>query len=476
MRSSTETTTQPILSALREIGQDHVLRWWDELDPAGRQRLLQQVARIDLRLLVTLAKGVQEGRFTPVRGARGTLPEYIRLPRTLEEELEREAARRTGEQRVRDGRVAVLTVAGGQGTRLGYDGPKGTFPIGPVTGKSLFQIHAERIAAARRRYHSSIPWYVMTSDATHEATERFFQSHGYFGLPREDVRFFRQGVMPALDRNLRLVMLAKDQILLSPNGHGGVFAALRDSGILDEMSARRIEDISYFQVDNPLVPAVDPVFLGFHCLMASQMSSKAVWKREPEEPIGAFVRVDSRLVIREYIELTPEDMVARDESGALIYGLGSPAIHLISVEFARRIASNDDLLPWHLAEKRSPFLDENGRVVEPETKNVYKFEKFVFDALPHAEQTLVMEVDRRQEFSPLKNAEGPDSPATCRADMTALYADWLTAAGVAVPCDDTGRPLHPVEISPLYALDADELLYKVPRDLRVEGPLYLGPM
>jgi len=475
MVDAEKTRPEPIFNSLREIGQEHVLRWWDELDADGRRRLTAQLERVDLHLLASLAAQVREGRLGRERAGTATLPDFVRPPRSLEEELERESARRTGEQRIRDGKVAVLTVAGGQGTRLGYHGPKGAFPIGPVTGKSLFQIHAERIVATRRRYHCQAPWYIMTSEETHEPTRRFFEEHGYFGLPGEDVRFFRQGMMPALDRELRIVMLEKDRILLSPNGHGGVFAALRESGVLDDMTRRGIQEISYFQVDNPLVPAVDPVFVGFHCLSASEMSSKAMWKRDPAEPIGALVRLDGRLTVVEYSELTPEQMHARNERGDLIYGLGSPAIHIISVDFARRIASNDDLLPWHLAEKSAPFLDERGRRVEPTGKNVYKFERFIFDALPYAERTIVMLVDRRQEFSPVKNAEGQDSPATCRADMTAVYAEWLTSAGVAVPCDERGRALYPIEISPLYALDAEEAAYKVSKGLRVEGPLYLGP-
>jgi UDP-N-acetylglucosamine/UDP-N-acetylgalactosamine diphosphorylase len=474
-----------LIVALRGAGQGHVLRWWDELDSAGRAQLMEQLRWVELDPLRALIADVRAGRINPAPAGRPELPDYVRLPATPEEKSAREKTRAAGERLFSAGKVAVVMVAGGQGTRLGFDAPKGTFPIGPVSARSLFQIHAERILATRRRCGGPLPWYIMTSDATDRPTKDYFEKRAWFGLPREDVRFFRQRMMPALDRHFRLVLVAKDRILLSPNGHGGTLPALAESGMLDDMERRGIEEISYFQVDNGLAPAADPVFLGGHSLAGAEMSSKALWKREPEEPIGAFVRVGDaaapsrapapRLVVREYSDLTREQMHQRTAGGQLLYGLGSIGIHVLRVDFVRRETQPGFNLPFHLAEKSSPFLDESGALVQPKGKNIYKFETFIFDALRDTHRTVVLEVRREEEFSPLKNAAGKDSPETCRRDMSALYANWLEQAGVRVPRDERGAPKHPIEISPLFALDADELAGKIPRDLNLAGPLLLAP-
>jgi UDP-N-acetylglucosamine/UDP-N-acetylgalactosamine diphosphorylase len=231
-----------VISALRAEGQSHVFRWWDELDPSGRARLMEQLRSLDLEVFHKLIADVRAGRINPVPAGRPELPDYVRLPATPDEKKAREKARAAGEQLLRAGKVAAVMVAGGQGTRLGFDAPKGTFPIGPVSQRSLFQIHAERLLAARRRYGAAVPWYIMTSGATDAPTREYFQKHAWFGLPSEDVKFFQQRMMPALDRNFRLVLVAKDQILLSPNGHGGTLLALAENGMLDDMERRRRGD------------------------------------------------------------------------------------------------------------------------------------------------------------------------------------------------------------------------------------------
>ena len=460
--------------ALEAVGQGHVFRWWDEIGRERRRKLLSQLRLVDPAQLGDLISAVKAGTLTPVPDGQPKFPVYVRLPTSLEEEMERESARICGEELLRAGKVAAVTVAGGQGTRLGYDAPKGTFPIGAVSGKTIFHIHAERILATQRRYRSPVAWGIMTSDATDGDTLEYFEGNGYFGLPREDVLFFRQRMMPAVDRDFRLVMVAKDEILLSPNGHGGTLLALVESGVLDELERRGVEEISYFQVDNPLVPALDPVFLGFHRLSAAPMSSKAIWKREPEEPLGAFVEIGGKLAVVEYSDLSREQMYQRTPEGKLIYGLGSPAIHVVSTAFVRQEAGGGLKLPFHLAEKQADCLDDEGRLVQPEEKNVYKFETFIFDALRDAQRSVILEVRREEEFSPVKNKSGADSPETARRDMSSLYGTWLERAGIDVPRNGDGCPVHPIEISPLYALDSEELCARVPRDLRLDEPLYLS--
>ena len=463
------------IAAFRQAGQGHVFRWWDELDEAGRRKLLGRLRCVDLDPLAALCEGVRDGSLTPGLEGERVLPDYVRLPETDDDRRERENAVAAGESLIRAGKVAALTVAGGQGTRLGYDAPKGTYPIGPVSGSSLFRIHAERILATQRRYSCVVPWYVMTSEATDGPTREYFDENDCLGLDPGNVRFFTQRMMPAVDRDFKLVLTARDDILLSPNGHGGTLLALFESGILDDMATRGVTEISYFQVDNVLVPAVDPAFLGYHHLAGAQMSSKTIWKREPEEPLGAFVRVSGELVVIEYSDLTEDEMRQADPDGKLVYGLGSPAIHVLNADFVRAETAGGFKLPFHLAEKNAAFLDEAGRWVEPEGKNVYKFETFIFDALRDTDQSVILEVRREEEFSPLKNKSGKDSVETCHQDMSNLYAGWLEKAGVNVPRTADGAPVAPIEISPLVALDAAELAGRVPADLKVEGPLYLGP-
>lgn len=474
MKKTSENYTA-IRAKFEAAGQGHVFQWWDELDEDSRNILLEQLRSIDLAQLRELCEKTKSGTLIPQIHGKDELPEYIQRPHEFRDVMAWEAALESGEELLRQGKVAALMVAGGQGTRLGYNGPKGAYPIGPITNKTLFQIHAERILATRNRYHAPLPWYIMTSDATDAATREYFERNGYLGLPKKDVLFFKQKMMPAVDKSFKLAMVAKYSLLMSPNGHGGTLLALADNGMLDDMESRGIKQISYFQVDNILVPAADPVFIGFHANAKAGMSSKALWKRDPTEPIGAFVRVGNRVIVKEYSDLTEQQKFMTTPDGKLLYGLGSIAIHMLRVDFVRKETRQGFKLPFHLAEKKSALLDRNGNLVEPKEKNVYKFETFIFDALRDSERTSILEVNRHEEFSPLKNKTGEDSEESCRRDMSSLHASWLAEAGVHVPRDKDGRPAHPVEISPLYALDEDQLESKVPKDLDVQGPLYLGP-
>jgi len=389
---------------------------------------------------------------------------------------EREAeARRRGEEALRRGQVAVLLVAGGQGSRLGFEHPKGMFPIGPVTDKSLFQIHAEKVLALRRRYGRPVPFLVMTSPATEAETELFFRQNRYFGLPASEVFFFCQGTMPALDLATgRLLLEAPGRLFTSPNGHGGTLTALADSGLLEQLRQLGISQVFYFQVDNPLVKVADPVFLGHHLAADAEVSLKIVPKEGPTDKLGNVVQVEGRCTIIEYSDFPEELGRQTDTTGRLRLWAGSPAIHIFDLAFLRRVTQDRAGLPYHIARKKVPYLDEGGHLVKPSQENALKFEMFIFDVLPLAQRWRVVETSRREEFMPLKNATGPDSPATVRQAISDLAADWLQKAGVAVPRRPDGSAAVPLEISPLYALDADELAAKVDRGLRITGPTYYG--
>jgi len=473
--TDSSTPPEPLTQKFTDAGQGHVFKWWNELSEDGKANLIAQLETIDLTQLADLCDKVERDCLTPIPQGAPLMPEYIGLPNTPQEEADRAKAKAVGEELLRAGKVAALTVAGGQGTRLGFDAPKGTFPIGTISSNSLFELHADRIAATQRRYDSVVPWCIMTSEINNAATREYFEENNYFGLNKADVTFFTQKMMPVVDREYKLVLNAKDNLLMSPNGHGGTMLALHDCGILDDMAKRGVEEISYFQIDNAIVPAIDPVFIGYHHMQSAQMSSKTIWKRDPAEGLGAFVRMDGRLIVIEYSDLTDEQMHETTADGRLTYGLGSPAIHVINADFARDMTAEGFKLPFHLAEKNADILDANGELQEVTGKNVLKFETFIFDALADTERSVILEIRREDEFSPVKNADGADSPESCRRDMTAQYARWLEAAGVTVPRNENGEPIHHIEISPLYALDAEELAEKICADIKIDAPLYLAP-
>ena len=463
-----------LAARLRAHGQGHLVDALERLEGDARDRLRADLEELDLDLLARL---VDEH----VRGARAEAelghlepPEVVRLPRDEADRERDRRAREAGERHLRDGRVAVILLAGGQGTRLGFEGPKGDFPVGPVTGRTLFHVHAAKVAAIRRRYGCALPFYVMTSPATDAGTRESFARAGGMGLPEGSVRFFVQGMLPAVDRETGAVLLeAPDHLALSPDGHGGLLRAIRREGVLDELRAAGISTVLTFQVDNPLLRLADPVYVGHHVLAGAEMSSLVVRKTSPGERMGVLARSDGRTRLVEYSDLPAELAELRAPDGGLLFWAGNIAVHCIEVAFVDRLARGGVELPYHRALKRVPYVDAAGARVEPDEPNAIKFETFIFDALPLAERTLTLEVDRAEQFSPIKNAEGEDSPATARRDLTRLAARWLEHAGVRVPRDAAGEPAYPIEIDPRLALDAEELAERVPPGLAVDGPLVL---
>jgi UDP-N-acetylglucosamine/UDP-N-acetylgalactosamine diphosphorylase len=471
-------SADPSLAArLSKVGQEHLLRWWDDLDPDAQSRLAAEIEAIDFDELHALfSQLVQEE--AAVSPARVAPVEVDRLPRTDGERVARRHVAAIGEAALDAGEVAVVIVAGGSGTRLGFDGPKGTYPIAPVSASTLFQIHSEKILALSRRHRKTIPLYIMTSPENHEVTLRFFADHDNFGLAH--VRFFVQGQMPAVDKEQGKVLLAeKGRIALSPDGHGGTLYALASPGsdgsasCLEEMKQLGVRTLFYFQVDNPMVKIADPAFLGLHRQAEAEMSFKVIEKVAPAEKLGVIVRVDGRPQVIEYSDLPTELAELREPDGSLQLWAGSIAVHALERSFVERLVEGDVRLPFHRAIKKVPFVGESGEVVKPDAPNAVKFERFIFDALPLAERFALVETDRAVEFEPLKNATGPDSPATVRQRMSDQFADWLEAAGAKVERRNDGTVPFGIEISPLYALDAAELKSKLPPGLVVEGPLHL---
>jgi UDP-N-acetylglucosamine/UDP-N-acetylgalactosamine diphosphorylase len=468
-----------LVARLAQHGQEGLLRCWADLDEPARVQLVSQIESIDLARLDELVKTlVHETETAALSPDRVGPVEVHAFPQTDGERASRRHVAEAGHDALSRGEVAVVLVAGGSGTRLGFDGPKGTFPIGPVSGASLFQIHAEKIVALGRRFGRPIPLYVMTSPENNEATRRFFDEHDQFGL--DHLRLFVQGQMPAVGRETgRILLASKGQIALSPDGHGGTVAALGaeasdgGSSCLQEMKARGIKTLFYFQVDNPLVEIADPAFLGLHLQAKAEMSFKVIEKVAPDEKVGVVVAIDGVPQVIEYSDLAPELAERREPDGRLQLWAGSIAIHLFELDFLERLASGEIRLPFHRAVKKVPFVGIDGQLVRPEAPNAVKFEQFIFDALPLAMRSTLVETERSLEFEPLKNATGPDSPATVRQRMSDNFADWLEAAGAKVARRPDGSVPFGIEISPLFALDAGELKARLTERREIDGPVYL---
>ena len=445
-------SSAPGIDALREAyrahGQDHVFAHWDRLGCDERSSLLAQAERL-LPCLASWSEERDRAVAALATSERGRLEpaEAIALPEHGGSAARLEEARIEGERLLRAGRVGAFVVAGGQGTRLGFPRPKGGFPVGPITDRSLFALQAQKLRGLARRLGRVVPWYVMTSPATDAETRALFEESRWFGLSPEDVVIFSQDLAPACDFDGRLILERPDRIAESPNGHGGALLALANSGALADMERRGVDRIFYFQVDNPLIRMADPVFLGFHEVLGAEMSCKVVRKTDPNEKVGVVANIDGRPGVVEYTEIQDPERSLRDPDGRLVYWAGSIAIHVLNRDFVARVGARaSEHLPYHASAKSIPFVDPEGRPVAPTSPNGYKLERFVFDALPAAERVCVLEVRPDEEFSPIKNADGSDSPQSARRDLTRLYRRWLEKAGIEVREDVTAIEIDHAQI------------------------------
>jgi len=446
-----------LLATYRALGQEHVLRFWGELEPERRRSLAEQLAAVDLPKLQDLAAG--RGIFHAAAGSVSRSPAPVVKLGEEPPFATRKEAIAEGERLLSAGKVGIFLVAGGQGSRLGFEGPKGCLSAGPLSGKSIFQLHAEKIAHLSARYGVTLPWFVMTSPANDAATRAFFEEHRHFGLEAGSVFFFPQAMLPALDDRGKLILESKDRIFLSPDGHGGVYSAFLRSGHIEEAERRGIEHLFYFQVDNILIRIADPLFIGLHALAHAEMSLKVLRKSGPYEKIGAVVVEEGKHKVIEYSDLSAEEAERHDAAGELAYWAGSIAIHAFHLPFFRRVAEGSILLPYHVARKKIPAVDSSGLPAQVEGR---KFETFVFDALPAARAVVNLEVRREEEFAPVKNRTGVDSLESAQALLVAEHARWLREAGVEVD----GR----AEVSPLVALGPEDLGKKLPRPSRRRYP------
>lgn len=467
--TATTTQTDAIQDVLRLNSQNLLLEHLSALNEDGKQNLQDQIRGLDFKLIQQLG---ELGRsMDPSAGsAKISPPDTITLAEVRQGSERITSGIERGAAELAAGRVGMLLVAGGQATRLGCDGPKGDFPIGPVSGWSLFMIHARRILAINQRYGVRVPWYVMTSQANDQETKDIFAANDSFGLPTEDVIFFTQKMLPALDLEGNVLLKDEETLFLAPNGHGGSLEAFASSGCLADAQRRGITTLSYFQVDNPLVRPTDPLFLGLHCNADAQMSSKVVQKRAHDEKVGVLGLIDGSMGCVEYSDMSPEMLKSTNEQGELNFSAGNIAVHAISIDFIKEITDGGLRLPWHVAKKKISCVAPGGQLSEVDGM---KFETFVFDALGLAKTSVTLEVDRAAEFSPVKNRLGADSPDTARAALSALHSGWAHDAGLALPAPGEDGIVG-IEIDPLIAEDSESFIACLPRTPleTPEGQLY----
>ena len=323
-----------------------------------------------------------------------------------------------GEKKIKEGKLAVVTMAGGQGTRLGHSGPKGTYDLGLDTHKSIFEILTDTLNEARKKYEVDIPWYIMTSEENNKPTVEFFKQHNFFGYPEKCVTFFKQGKLPMLSTDGKILIDENGKIKEAADGHGGIFQSMLRDGVIYDMKARGIEWVFIGGVDNVLVKPVDAVLIGLAEDKNVLAAGKSLVKANPQEKVGVFCKRNGKPSVIEYSEITPEMAAETNENGELKYGESHILCNLFNIKAIEKISQMN--LPYHIAFKKAKYIDNNGNLVVPDKPNAYKFESFLFDAFESLDDLAIMRVKREEEFAPVKNAEGVDSPETARK----LYLDF----------------------------------------------------
>ncbi|KAG6900512.1 hypothetical protein C0993_009465 [Termitomyces sp. T159_Od127] len=456
-------------------GQEHLFTFWSELSQEEQASLAAQLEALNIdrvNRIYEKAVGSESGALSPTSLSATIEP----LPKGASESVgtpeKDEEWRQIGLDAIARGEVGVLLMAGGQGTRLGSSAPKGCYDIGLPSHKSLFQYQAERITRLQHIAEAKaekpagsviIPWYVMTSGPTRQTTENFFASHSYFGLDPKNVIIFEQGTLPCLADDGAVLLDTPSRVAVAPDGNGGLYAATRtpisstdkSHTVLSDLAKRKILYVHAYCVDNCLVRVADPIFLGYSIQKQADCTAKVVPKAHPSESVGVVAYRDSKFSVVEYSEITKEQAERRDpETGELSFRAGNIANHFYTTAFLNKVEAFEEQLAFHIARKKIPYIDlKTKEIVKPAKPNGMKLEMFVFDVFPFTERFAVLEVVRKEEFSPLKNAPGTgsDDPETSRRDLLAQHKRFLENAGASV------KDGVEIEISPLVSYSGEGL-------------------
>jgi len=450
--------------SLSKYGQGHVLKWWEELNTMEREQLIADLSDVDLLEMTdmyqkTCGESARPGRdMSTMEPIEPSLTESIKTcsPETLE------LYREVGLKAAAAGQVGVLLLAGGQGTRLGVQYPKGMYDIGLPSGKTLYQIQAERILRVQEMAkkvtgeEGLIPMYIMTSEHTKQPTIEFFKKHNYFGLSEEQLHIFEQRTIPSFDMQGRFIMQTKSKLARSPDGNGGLYWALKHEGVLADLSGRDVRYLHAYCVDNVLVRVADPVFMGYCIYKGADAGNKCVEKTCPDEAVGVVCKLEGMIQVVEYSEIDKETAELRDKDGKLSYSAGNICNHFFTTEFLKRVCDEHEReLPHHIAKKKIPFTDlSSGKACKPDTPNGIKLEKWVFDVFQFSKSFVVWECIREDEFSPLKNADSAakDTPTTARESLYRQHRSFLEAVGATIEGEE-----NVIEISPLASFAGEGL-------------------
>ena len=400
---------QDVIELLKEYNQEHIIRWMNTLDEEKKREIIEQIKQIDFHQMTELYDNTKKE--VEIKENKIEAIKYIDKEKLTV--IERKELEGLGEQVIRKGEYAVVTMAGGQGTRLEHTGPKGTFKLDVYgKGKYLFEILAENLKEANKNYGVTIPWYIMTSKENNEATYDFLEKNNYFGYEKEDVILFEQGELPLINTEGKLLINKNGLIKEASDGNGGVFSSLRTSGALSDMKERGIKWIFIGGVDNVLLKMADTTLLGLAIKENVQIASKSIVKANPTERVGVFCKMNGHPKVIEYSEL-PEKMAEEVENnGELKYGEAHIMCNLFTIDAIEKISK--ETLIYHSAFKKNSYLDENGKEVIPSEKNSYKFEAFIFDAFEFFDDIAILRGKREDDFAPVKNKEGVDSPKTAK--------------------------------------------------------------
>ncbi len=400
---------------LEEFGQEHLLLFYDKMNENQKKQLIEQIENIDLNLM----KELYESTTKPLDLTNVVVEPIEHIEKSKMPFTERMAYEEKGIEAIKDHKFAVVTMAGGQGTRLGHNGPKGTFDLGLESHKSIFEILCDTMKEAWKKYDTVVPWYLMTSRENNDATVKFFEEHDYFGYPKDAVKFFKQGELPMIDTDGKILLDENGMVKEASNGHGGTLESMDKCKVIDEMKKAGIEWVFISGVDNVLAKLVDPLLLGMSIDNKVLGAVKSVEKTDPKERVGVFCRKNKRVGVVEYTEISEEMANMRDDYGSLVYGDLNAVFHLYNIKALEKVSNLK--LPYHTAFKKAKYINQEGKLVIPEKPNAYKFEMFIFDSFEMLDEVLVLRVKREEEFAPVKNAEGSDSPETARK----LYKDYF---------------------------------------------------
>lgn len=465
---------------LIEYNQEHLLQFWDRLNEDEKRELCHDLSEINIPDVLFCFKRALDShnedqeklddRMKPIPSHL-----YGAVSRTSPDLLKN--YENEGLQQISEGRVGVLLMAGGQGTRLGSTLPKGMYDVGLPSHKSLYQIQAERIRKLVQLAHEvtrkecGIPWFIMTSEQTMEPTIKYFCDNNYFGLNKDDIIFFEQGQLPCFTFDGKIILDKPHRIAKSPDGNGGLYRALREKNILNEIECRGVKYLHVHSVDNILIRVADPVFVGYCVQKGADCAAKVVEKAFPTEALGVVCNVDGKYQVVEYSEITLKTAEMRNEDGRLTFCAGNICNHFFTTEFLRKVANGyENKLKLHVAKKKIPYIDTDGQRCEPDKPNGFKMEKFVFDVFQFADNLVVWEVNREDEFSALKNSDsaGKDCPSTACKDIFALHERFIRDAGGCI----IGDPVV-CELSPLVSY-AGEGLSSIVEGKTFQSPLLLG--